>query len=548
MIVRDKLSNRFRDFFSPGKESHGLTVKPNSKRDTLYLIALFFSAAFLLFFCSRNSPAFVYQDWVDPNIYMNVSRAIRNGAVLYRDIFDHKGPLLYLVLVVFSAITPGFFSMTGMYLLQCVTLSFSLSYLYRTARLFLNPAPSLGIGFGLLFFLLTGPTYGQGGGSVEELLLPVFIGVLYELVRFYYVPMNIDARKEKPAFFRLGLLIGIAAFVKINLVLFPAVITVFLLVSYLTSRDFKGLARAISRSVAGFFAAAAPCVIYFLITRSFSDFWQAYIKFNLLYAKQSGNIHESYTFASAVGTILVNNTASVLCILAGAICFLISRKRIEPLGQLGLVVGFVILFVSAFATNRPYPYLFIPLVSFVGLSQIAVVSGVKRHFFRKSRDDKPRLSLSVLRLVLSFVAIILIAIANGAWLETRWFRNEKTGVEIISEEILTTWQSRHEDTPPTILLFSSGDFGFYQLTRTIPYLRYFYAPTINQSEYPVLIATQLGYIRDGLPDYIIVNWTDINFEYDFAKVNSSYQVIDKQQHPLNNEILYITLYEKKAIG
>jgi hypothetical protein len=90
-----------------------------------------------------------------------------------------------------------------------------------------------------------------------------------------------------------------------------------------------------------------------------------------------------------------------------------------------------------------------------------------------------------------------------------------------------------------------GLSGFYQLTGTIPNLRFFYSPTINQSEYPAVTVAQVGYIRDGLPDYIIFIWTDINFNYDFSKVNSSYVLIDKQEHPIKDALCYITLYEKK---
>jgi hypothetical protein len=521
MSINDNLFNRFR-----GGESRGLNIEPNSKRDTLYLLSLFFSAAFLLFFCSRNSPAFVYQDWVDPNIYMNVARSVRNGAVLYRDIFDHKGPLLYLVLALFSAFPAFAFSMTGMYLLQCVTLSFSLNYLYRTARLFLNPAPSLGIGLGFLFFLLNGLTHGQSSGSVEELLLPVFMGALYELVRFYYVPVNVDTKKARPAFFRLGLLIGIATFVKINLALFPAVITVFLLVPFLTTRDFKGFWKATVRIAAGGLLAAAPCVIYFLATNSFSDFWKAYIEFNILYAKQSGNIQETSSFASTVGTILNYNTASVLCIMAGAICFLIKRKRLEPLGQLGLVIGFVVLFVSNFATNRPYPYLFIPLVSFVGLSEIVIVSLIRQLFFFKNQIKKPRLSMSVMRSVLCFIAIILIIVSNGSWSEMRWIRAGKTQTERISEVILETWQPDSPEKSPNILLFYSGDIGFYQLTHCVPTLRYFFTPMIDYSVYPDIVEAQISYIRDGLPDYVLFLWHDNTLSIDISKINPAYALVE----------------------
>lgn len=542
-----KQSSQILSYFSQAHKTDPVAIEPGSKKDTRYLLALFFSAAFLLLFCSRNSPAFVYQHWVDPNIYMNVSRAIKSGSVMYRDIFDHKGPLLYLVLALFSALPVFSFSMTGMFLLQCVTLSVSLNYLYRTARLFLNPVPSFGIGYGFLFFLFNNLTYGQGGGSIEELLLPVFLGALYELVRFYYIPLASDIGKPKPAFFRLGLLIGIATFVKINLALAPAVITVFLLVPFFTKRDFSGLWRSILRIAAGGFSAAAPCFIYFILTNSFSDFWNSYIDFNIHYAKPSGNTMEAATFSNTTGTILFLNAASVLCIALGALCSLLNRKRIQLIGQVGLGVGFVVLFATVFATSRPNLYFFIPFLGFAGLSEIVIVLTIQQFFSRRSKNNAPALSRSILRISISIAVVLLIAFANGAWSETRWFRNEKSGVEVISEEILTTWNSGHKDTSPSILLFNSGDFGYYQLTKTIPSLRFFYAPIINPLEYPYVTNSQLGYIRDGLPDYIIVNLTVDDFTYDFSKINPAYVMIDEQVQKFGTSASYIYLYEKQPV-
>ncbi len=544
MITKGNLKDRNRGIFSYAGKKHEIVIVGYGKKDAFYLTTLLVSAVLLLFLCTRNSPAFIYQDWVDPNIYMDVTRAIRKGAVLYRDIFDHKGPLLYLTLLVFSSFPTFFFSMTGMFLLQCVTLSLTLYFLYRTSRLFLNPYPSLYIGLGFLFILLNQSTYRNGGGSVEELMLPVFSGALYELIRFYIVPQSSDALKSKPGYFRLGLMVGIAALVKINLMLLPAAITFFLLVSFIPSRDYKGLGKAIVRVLGGFFLAAAPCIIYLGVTKSFSSFWQVYIEFNLLYAGRSGNIHQTFSFISAAGMVLSMNLVSVLCFCAGAICFIKGRNYFRITGQVALFFGFLVLFVTAFATSRPYPYLFIPLLSFVGLSEIAIVACMQSVFVQKNPDPGHRFSIRKWFIVI--ICVLLILISNGSWSETRWLRAGKTGAEFISGEILSSWEVTHEDSEPAILLFNCGDYGFYQLTETIPSLRFFYAPPINQSTYPSLIQTQLGYIRDGLPDYIIISWTDETFNYDFSKINPAYKIIDKKEHIIKNVTLYFTLYQKKA--
>ena len=55
------------------------------------------AAALLLAVCSKSSPLYPLNDWMDANIFYTAGKAMMNGQVLYRDVFDHKGPLLYLV-------------------------------------------------------------------------------------------------------------------------------------------------------------------------------------------------------------------------------------------------------------------------------------------------------------------------------------------------------------------------------------------------------------------------------------------------------------------
>lgn len=546
---------------SPVDEGRRAIATNERKQDRINLLFLFLTASLLLLVCSRNSYAFIYQEWGDPIIYMNVGRAIRNGAVLYRDIFDHKGPLLPLVYVVLSMISPFPFSMSGLYVFQCVTLSAGLFYLYRTARLFLASIPSVGICIGFLFFLLNGLTYGQGGGSAEELLLPLYMGTLYEAVRYFGSDRNADAGRSSstepfgdakhrvPAFFRLGLFVGIIALIKINLALFPAVITCFLLATYIVSRDLRGLGKAVLRVIGGGLTAAVPCALYIWATDSFSSFWEGYITFNLTYAAQSGNTTDASTFLSAAADCIFLNLAAALCILAGAGCFVVQRNRFSRLGQIALAVGFLTLFASVFAAHRAYPYLFIPLISYVGLSEIAIVLTVQRILFRVCNGKSKATTAASWKLILAGgMAVLVIAASNGAWSETRWFQTEKTGTQRIAEQIQTSWRVNNKDTSPSILLFNSGDIGFYQLTESVPNLRFFHAPMIDYSVFPGVIDAQVGYIRDGLPDYVIFLWHEKDFFYDFTGVNPAYVVAGRDEQEVGGTICYITLYEKQAAG
>ena len=96
---------------------------------------LLFSAAVLLV-CSGTSPLYRGHDWTDANTYLTMGRSLLQGVVPYRDLFDHKGPLLYGIYALGALLHPqGFY---GIFLLQVLSLAATLYALYQAAR---SPRP-----------------------------------------------------------------------------------------------------------------------------------------------------------------------------------------------------------------------------------------------------------------------------------------------------------------------------------------------------------------------------------------------------------------------
>lgn len=45
-----------------------------------------------LMICSRSSFLYPYNDWNDANSYFTMGKGMMNGLVIYRDLYDQKGP------------------------------------------------------------------------------------------------------------------------------------------------------------------------------------------------------------------------------------------------------------------------------------------------------------------------------------------------------------------------------------------------------------------------------------------------------------------------
>ena len=70
-------------------------------------------------------------------------------------------------------------------------------------------------------------------------------------------------------------------------------------------------------------------------------------------------------------------------------------------------------------------------------------------------------------------------------------------------------------------------------------------PMMNYQAYPDLIDAQNGYIRDGLPDYIITVWYDDQYIYPLTEMNPAYKIIARENQSTEGSQIYMTLFEKE---
>src|ERR1044071_9246058 len=82
------------------------------------IIALFPSNPYNMTLPSRDSGVFLYVGW-----------RLLNGDIPYRDVWDHKPPLIYFVDALGIALTPG--SLWGIWILQLFFIFFTLLFVYK---------------------------------------------------------------------------------------------------------------------------------------------------------------------------------------------------------------------------------------------------------------------------------------------------------------------------------------------------------------------------------------------------------------------------------
>lgn len=446
----------------------------------------------LMLFCTATSPLFNGHDWTDANTYLTMGRGLLHSYVPYRDLFDHKGPLLYFLYAVGALLCPSGF--TGIFFLQILSMFCTLSFLYRTALLFLkNTGRALISTFMAPFFLLTSGVYylpqnlDYGGGSAEEFCIPFFV------LSIWIVTKNEKMRGwSKRAMFALGCLMGCVLQIKFNLALFGIGLTAPIFVHLLVCRKWK---EAVTRGFslgAGAVSVLVPYLIYGIMTDSLPQFFYAYITFNQDYATGSGISAVrlvKHMILQAYHSLLGTPIAAVSVL--GCCIGLPALKGISLWWKCSIFCGMSALGCAVFL-GKVMPYTLLPLLLFAYIGLLALCARFPNRplpFFGK-------------RAVCFFFCLCLLAsICKNKVLFYKPLYCSDTPT--CQQQIASLIRSGPYPNP-SLLEAGMLNRGFYNELGQVPSVFYFYLPNVTYDQHPEILNSQLSYITQETTDYVIL--------------------------------------------
>ncbi len=251
-----------------------LTNRPRARERALsYALLTAAVTAFLLVFSVTTSPLTPGFYGNDSAVFQLLGRAWKDGHLIYRDLFDHKGPVIFFIDMLGELLLPD---RTGIFLIQILFGSATAFGLYETARIRFRPAVSLGIALYCLFCLVT--WYGDGGNMTEEYCLPFLTWSLYFVVRYGLKP----DRPHPPlwAFF-YGITFAVCLLTRLTNAICLCV-WVFAIVLHLAiTKRWKNLFANAGAFLGGLILIAAPFIAYFARNHALDDFWFGMIGLNM---------------------------------------------------------------------------------------------------------------------------------------------------------------------------------------------------------------------------------------------------------------------------
>lgn len=477
------------------------------KNNYIYIITAFF----FITITSKLSPLYPVNDWCDTNSFFTMGKAMFRGVSIYKDLFEQKGPFLYLIYGIGYLISnKNFF---GVYLLEIISFTIFLKIVGQILDLTKIGQKKT---FIVIFSgIITTSVSFYSGGSAEEFCLPLIAYCIYSLFK-----MHNEIELNKKDLLINGICCGLVLLIKFNLVCFWFGFIIICIICYKKNHLIKkGLCF-----VLGTIIPVTLFLVYFILKKNIIGFIDAYfIKNTLNYNNvKIGFILSIEKLLDGIIYFLTPNFGFVKNILLTTTClisFIYAKKRKILLKTL---LVFIFPYILICCQNNWYKYYNLPFAVF---SIFGLVYLFEKGIFNNT----------LMKTMITIMIIGLFIIGENSYVLI-------SSKEDYAQYKLSKIVQQYEDQ--SVLNYGIIDQGLYLRTNKIPNIKYYH--TMNFSNFKEMEKEQKEYIKNKKTNFIICcskkNEDNCNL-YD-KNMQKNYKLIAKERH-YKDYGLYYYLYTKK---
>lgn len=455
-------------------------------RKGIYCVGL---AVVFITICSTSSPIYPLNMWNDANCFFTVGKSMLDGKVVYADIYEQKGILLYFLHAVAAMVSYDTF--LGVWIMEIAAFSLFLFFAAKTAELFIDTGRAYLVILPVLSLIILTDKAFYLGDSAEELVLPLYMMFIYEYTQYF---TQAEVAFQKKAALTGGALIGCVFWIKFNLIGFFAGFIISVIISMTKKKAYLECLKYIGRLAAGFAGAAIPWVIYFGANEAVDDWIYNYFYANtslysVSYSPMNMIVFIKDSFMGAVGAsgaIMIPGIAGLFFLMLG------NGVIMSKIGRTGFVLSYVLTAAGVWIGGRAHVYYVLAFAVFALFGLIAVYRGVETvHIRACSAKGAHKLAAYVIALHMAACAFAYWG-ANAA--DIMWLDSSRIAQYQFAEVI----NSREN---ATLLNYGSLDGGFYTAAGVVPSCKYFCMT--NNAALTEMAEQQDKYVKQGVTDYVV---------------------------------------------
>ena len=486
------------------KERFDFKINRNVMAEWLYLLI---AAFVILLLASRSSFLYPCNDWNDANSYFSVGKALFNGKVPYRDVFDQKGMYLYFFYGLAYLISHTTFA--GVFLLELILAAFDLRAIYQILRLYVKKQIALVLTPLVLAVAFSSQSF-YWGGSAEEICLPFLLWGLFLSLRYFkkdYPQKAMDRRTLLVA----GLLAGMIANIKFTSLGFFFAWMMCIAFSFLTRKNLPGAIKACFLFLAGMAIPFVPWFCYFAVHGALYYWYWGYVWINVfaysnLNQEGPGLYERIYTLAKLLYWLIIKNFCYFVFIIPGVLSRLFGKGKtwLERFHILSLCF---FLFLGIYVGGSELPYYALPLSTFTVLG-FAFIGEIIQKVWEKRASSEAKNKGTKNGLIVGCVGSVLLCacVIGTLSMNIPHMSEKKEDIFLYQfEEIV----SKEEN--PTLLNIGCLDAGLYTVCDIVPTCQWFQTQTVIMD---TVLSEQERYIKEGQTTFIIArdSYPDVIWE------------------------------------
>lgn len=463
--MEDKIDSDLISYSTNRNESIIINVLPNRCTNALIIIGLSIATVLICLKSSYN-PFAPFQQEVDPSVFEYVGTVMSKGGVMYKDTFDHKGPLLYFINWL-GVVCGG-----KIWFIEFASIFLSLVGCYLSFQLFFSNKILSSCGSAIVLFPMY--LFFDHGNTVEEYALPFIIWGLYIFIRYFT-----ESRINYKFIGACGFFLGCVLLLRINMI---AMWLVFAIAVIIRERlNIKILMKYISVFIAGLILPFIPTITYLFMNQAIEDFVEQYILFNFQYSEAS--------FTARIDSIiyLLFHYVSLPVIILPILLLFIKLDKIY-LYIINLAYHIVNVFFICISGDIFTHYVIIIIPTYL-LTTILLFKFLSKYF----KDN-----------IINIIAITTTLVLSLPWVNFTFFdllENHNDYIKL--KDDITNIINKNTQTTDCIIVCGNQDI-IYLLADRVAASKYSYQLPIAESN-PSIYEYFLKDIQENEPEVIVLN-------------------------------------------